>query len=232
MLVVGRNGVGKTNLLESLHLATQGFSPRTRQDAQLIRFGESAARVVVTGTRGALAGRALAHAARRPGEGGTTERRAPARRPSRCAARSRRSSSPPIGSLSSREGLRPGARTSTACSRASPLRVPACRRTTSRRWRSATPRCAVCNSVSPAATRSRRGRSASPRSARARRRAATRSLESLGPGFADRAGELGLPEARLGYDAIAPTVEDARRAAAPAISSVARRGSALISTTC
>ena len=52
MLVVGRNGVGKTNLLESLHVATQGFSPRTRQDTQLIRFGEDAARVVVEGRRG------------------------------------------------------------------------------------------------------------------------------------------------------------------------------------
>jgi DNA replication and repair protein RecF len=52
VLVVGPNGAGKTNLLESLHLATQGFSPRTRQDAQLIRFGEHAARVVVNGTRG------------------------------------------------------------------------------------------------------------------------------------------------------------------------------------
>ncbi len=51
MLVVGRNGVGKTNLLESLHLATQGFSPRTRHDAQLIRFGEHAARVAITGRR-------------------------------------------------------------------------------------------------------------------------------------------------------------------------------------
>jgi len=51
VLVVGRNGVGKTNLLESLHVATQGFSPRTRQDAQLIRFGETAARVVVEGAR-------------------------------------------------------------------------------------------------------------------------------------------------------------------------------------
>ena len=51
MLVVGRNGVGKTNLLESLHVVTQGFSPRTRQDAQLIRFGETAARVVAEGTR-------------------------------------------------------------------------------------------------------------------------------------------------------------------------------------
>ena len=30
---------------------TQGFSPRTRQDAQLIRFGETAARVLVEGVR-------------------------------------------------------------------------------------------------------------------------------------------------------------------------------------
>ena len=51
MLVVGRNGVGKTNLLESLHVVTQGFSPRTRQDAQLIRFGETGARVVAEGAR-------------------------------------------------------------------------------------------------------------------------------------------------------------------------------------
>jgi len=51
VLVVGPNGVGKTNLLESLHLATQGFSPRTRHDGQLIRFGESAARVALAGRR-------------------------------------------------------------------------------------------------------------------------------------------------------------------------------------
>jgi len=52
VLVVGPNGVGKTNLLESLHVVTQGFSPRTRQDAQLIRFGESAGRVTARGRRG------------------------------------------------------------------------------------------------------------------------------------------------------------------------------------
>jgi len=51
VLVVGRNGVGKTNLLESLHLATQGFSPRTRHDTQLIHFGKQAARVAITGRR-------------------------------------------------------------------------------------------------------------------------------------------------------------------------------------
>src|SRR6059058_574113 len=52
VLAVGQNGVGKTNLLESLHVATQGFSPRTRTDAQLIRFGATASRVAVRGRRG------------------------------------------------------------------------------------------------------------------------------------------------------------------------------------
>ena len=51
MLAVGPNGVGKTNLLESLHVATQGFSPRTRTDAQLIRVGAAAARVALRGRR-------------------------------------------------------------------------------------------------------------------------------------------------------------------------------------
>jgi DNA replication and repair protein RecF len=47
VLLVGPNGAGKTNLLESLHVGTQGFSPRTRSDAQLIRFGQTAARIRV-----------------------------------------------------------------------------------------------------------------------------------------------------------------------------------------
>ena len=54
MLVVGRNGAGKTNLLESLHVGTQGFSPRTRSDVQLIRFGEEASRVALRGVRGGV----------------------------------------------------------------------------------------------------------------------------------------------------------------------------------
>lgn len=52
MLVVGPNGVGKTNLLEAVHVATQGFSPRTRMDSQVVRFGEEGARAAVTGRRG------------------------------------------------------------------------------------------------------------------------------------------------------------------------------------
>jgi len=44
---VGENGAGKTNLLEAMHLGTQGFSPRTRTEGQLIRFGEAAARLTL-----------------------------------------------------------------------------------------------------------------------------------------------------------------------------------------
>jgi DNA replication and repair protein RecF len=51
VLVVGPNGVGKTNLLEALHVGTQGFSPRSRVDAQLIRFGQDAGRITVRGVR-------------------------------------------------------------------------------------------------------------------------------------------------------------------------------------
>jgi len=51
VLATGPNGAGKTNLLEALHVGTQGFSPRTRTDRQLVRFGDSAARVAVRGTR-------------------------------------------------------------------------------------------------------------------------------------------------------------------------------------
>jgi DNA replication and repair protein RecF len=52
ILVVGPNGAGKTNLLEALHVGTQGFSPRTRRDRELIRFGERSARIALAGRRG------------------------------------------------------------------------------------------------------------------------------------------------------------------------------------
>src|SRR6185503_5059991 len=53
VLAVGENGAGKTNLLEALHVGTQGFSPRSRNDAQLVRFGADAARIELAGERGA-----------------------------------------------------------------------------------------------------------------------------------------------------------------------------------
>jgi DNA replication and repair protein RecF len=53
VLVAGSNGAGKTNLLEALHLGTQGFSPRARSDAQLVRFGAEVGRVRLRGQNGA-----------------------------------------------------------------------------------------------------------------------------------------------------------------------------------
>ena len=50
--MTGPNGAGKTNLLEALHVGTQGFSPRARSDAQLVSFGETAGRVRLRGTNG------------------------------------------------------------------------------------------------------------------------------------------------------------------------------------
>ena len=49
---MGANGVGKTNLLEAAHVATQGFSPRTRTDSQIVRFGAEGARAAIAGRRG------------------------------------------------------------------------------------------------------------------------------------------------------------------------------------
>jgi DNA replication and repair protein RecF len=57
VLLHGPNGAGKTNLLEALHVGTQGFSPRARRDATLIKFGAEAARVTL---RGAVAETAFA----------------------------------------------------------------------------------------------------------------------------------------------------------------------------
>jgi DNA replication and repair protein RecF len=52
-MVVGPNGAGKTNLLDAIHVGTQGFSLRTRLDVRTIRFGADAARVDAQGFRGA-----------------------------------------------------------------------------------------------------------------------------------------------------------------------------------
>jgi len=55
VLLHGPNGAGKTNLLEALHVGTQGFSPRARSDAQMVRFGARAGRVTLRGTNGGTA---------------------------------------------------------------------------------------------------------------------------------------------------------------------------------
>jgi DNA replication and repair protein RecF len=46
-VVYGPNGAGKSNLLEALYFGCTGRSPRTRNDRELVRFGERATRVVV-----------------------------------------------------------------------------------------------------------------------------------------------------------------------------------------
>jgi DNA replication and repair protein RecF len=52
VLITGPNGAGKTNLLEAVHVATQGISFRTRQDAQLVRRGAAEGSARVAGARG------------------------------------------------------------------------------------------------------------------------------------------------------------------------------------
>ena len=207
MLVVGRNGVGKTNLLESLHLVTQGFSPRTRQDTRLIRFGEHAARVAVSGAR-----------ASSPVEISLTLREGEAKEVRLNGAL-----------LPSAESLR--REVATLVFTPDRLAVvkggPAARRAYFDR---------VLGRLAPAraglpqeylATLAQRNaalrrvqlglsdrgavgpwteRIASLGAALVEERRAT--LEQLGPGFAARASELGVPDARLRYDAEAPSAAD------------------------
>jgi DNA replication and repair protein RecF len=47
-VVTGRNGSGKTNLLDALYLGCTGRSSRTTNERELVRFGESVVRVEVT----------------------------------------------------------------------------------------------------------------------------------------------------------------------------------------
>lgn len=206
-MIVGPNGAGKTNLLESLHVATQGFSPRTRSDSQLIQFGETAARVVVEGARGTSAL-----------ELSVTLHEGQAKEATLNGAR-----------LASAESLR--REVSTLVFTPDRLAVvkggPAARRAYFDRvlGRLAPARAGVPQDYlatlaqrNAALRRVQLGLSSldalEPWTARiaalaaalvAERRAA---LVALGPAFAERAGELGLPDARLGYDASAPTVAE------------------------
>jgi len=205
VLVVGENGAGKTNLLESLHLATQGFSPRTRTDAQLIRFGETAARVSLAGRR-----------EDRPVEVSVTLREAEAKEARLNGAR-----------LPSSEALR--REFSTLVFTPDRLAIvkgpPAARRAYFDRvlGRLAPPRAAVPQDYAAALVQrnaalrrvqlglsdtaalepwTERVADLGGRLVEARRETVAR----LEPGFAERAGELGVPRARLGYDAEPPTV--------------------------
>ncbi len=52
-VVHGPNGAGKSNLLEALYFGCTGRSPRTRNERELVRFGQGAARVSVRLSDGA-----------------------------------------------------------------------------------------------------------------------------------------------------------------------------------
>ena len=47
-VVTGRNGAGKTNLLDALYFGCTGRSSRTTNERELVRFGEQVVRVEVT----------------------------------------------------------------------------------------------------------------------------------------------------------------------------------------
>jgi DNA replication and repair protein RecF len=211
VLVVGPNGAGKTNLLESLHLGTQGFSPRTRTDAQLIRFGQDAGRVGLKGDRG---GRAIElEVTVELGEG----KRAKLNGASLRAAEQLRAEVATLVFTPDRLAVVKGA--------------PAVRRAYFDR---------VLGRLAPsrAPLAAEYGAAVAQRNAALRRVAArsssrdvlapwTEQVVSLGrqlvesrseavawlaPGFAERAEELGLPAARMSYESEPPTVEalDAR----------------------
>jgi DNA replication and repair protein RecF len=189
VLVTGPNGAGKTNLLESLHVGTQGFSPRTRADAQLVRFGRDAARIALRGERATLNGARLRAAEQLRSEvatlvftpdrlvvvkGGPAARRAYFDRV--------------LGRLSpSRAGL------SAEYGAAVGQRNAALRR--------------VSQGLSSRGALAPWNEQVSRLGAQlVEGRAETVAL--LTPRFRERAGELGLPDAELGYDAEAPSAED------------------------
>jgi DNA replication and repair protein RecF len=162
---VGENGVGKTNLLESLHVATQGFSPRTRTDTQLIRFGERAARAAARGRRGTTP---LVFTPDRLGivKGAPATRRAYFDRA--------------LGRLSPARANLPTEYGAAVAQRNASLRRIGAGFSTRDALAPWTEQVAALGTELVAARRE--------------------VLALLGPAFAERAGELGLPDAELRYD--------------------------------
>ena len=185
---------------------TQGFSPRTRQDAQLIRFGETAARVLVEGVRNGA-----------PLELAVTLRQGQAKEARVNGAK-----------LPSAESLR--REVATLVFTPDRLAVvkggPAARRAYFDRAlgrlfpaRAAVPQdyLAALAQRNAALRRVQLGLSGRDAIEPWTEQVATlgadlverrrETLGALAPAFAERAGELGLTSARLGYDAAAPTRE-------------------------
>ena len=211
MLVVGPNGAGKTNLLESLHVGTQGFSPRTRADAQLVRFGANAGRIALHGRRGDA--RIELEVTVELGEGKRAKLNgAPLR-----AAEQLRSEVATLVFTPDRLAVVKGgpavrrAYFDRALGRLSPARASLAveygaaiaQRNASLRRAAAgySSRDAIAPWTEQVATLGRR-----------LVEARNEIIAALAPGFAERAGELGLPVARMTYEGEPPTLEvlDAR----------------------
>jgi DNA replication and repair protein RecF len=206
VLVTGENGAGKTNLLEALHVATQGFSPRTRHDAQLVRLGAEAARVAVSGSRGAVPTTAevtLGHEGKRASLNGARLRSPEALRgelatlvftPDRLAvvkagpAARRAYFDRALGRLLPGRAALPAEYGAALGQRNAALRRVAAGLSSRDALEPWTARVAALAAELVAARREAIGMLAQP--------------------FAERAAELGLPVAALAYDAEAPTTAD------------------------
>ena len=206
VLVVGPNGVGKTNLLEAIHVATQGFSPRTRTDSQLVRFGDDGARVAVTGHRGEVT--LEIELTIQPGEG----KRARLNGAQLRAAEQLRSAVSTLVFTPDRLGVVKGA---PAARRAYFDRVLG--RLLPARATLSTEYGAAVAQRNAALRRSAAGYSSSDAIEPWTERVAAlgaelvasrlEALDILSPSFAERAGELGLPQAALRYEGEPPTRE-------------------------
>jgi DNA replication and repair protein RecF len=205
--VTGENGAGKTNLLEALHVGTQGFSPRTRSEGQLVRFGEEAALLALNVIRGGvtheikvrLSTTAVKHAevdgARLPSSE-LLRREFPALvfTPDRLAivkagpAARRAYFGRAAGRLYPGRAAVPQDYAAALAQRNAALKriqLGLSKRDALAPW---TERVAELGALLTALRRD--------------------TVAALAPGFAERAGELGLAGARLGYESAAPTVAD------------------------
>ena len=204
---MGENGAGKTNLLEALHVGTQGFSPRTRSEGQLVRFGEDVASLALNVLRNGV----LREVRIKLSPGAAKEASLDgARLPS---AELLRREFPALVFTPDRLAVVKGG--------------PAARRAYFDRvaGRLQPARFAVPQEYAAALAQrnaslkriqlSLSGRDAlAPWTARVAELGATlnklrrETVAELRPGFAERAGELGLDGARLEYTAVAPSVTD------------------------
>ena len=207
MLVTGPNGAGKTNLLEAVHVGTQGFSPRTRADAQIVRFGEQAGRVALGGARGEV--HVDLEVTLRLGEG----KRAKLNGASLPAAEQLRNELAVLVFTPDRLVVVKGgpavrrAYFDRAVGRLAPARGPL-----------STDYAAAVAQRNASLRRIAAGFSSRDALAPWTQRVAelgrelvearTEAIALLAPGFADRAEELGLRSARLVYDGVPPTVAD------------------------